>query len=238
MSGSGVQLAFDFVELEREEAHEHVDEWSGAPLGFTTAYYSPDELEAAFEHWCLLYTHFDAFHVSHMWHRFRGDRLEIEFGAHRVATFSASLSPKRGTEGPGELLHQAVCEPCGWNTIGVDENTVVEHWHDHAVPDWRELPVVPAEIRVRNERGLTKLARARIEAHYPAEMQVPGAPIITERMRSGTRHVAGYSPWNGYDLSFTALGADPWEAASDPLELVAMSVAVTARGVSGQAIGR
>ncbi|MDN5744536.1 MAG: DUF6349 family protein [Nocardioidaceae bacterium] len=236
MSGPGEQLAFDFVELEREEAREHVEEWSGAPLGFTTAYYSPDELEAAFEHWCLLYTHFDAFHVSHMWHRFGGDRSEVEFGAHRVATFSASLSPERGAEGPGELLHQAVCEPCEWNVVSVDENTVVEHWHDHAVPDWRELPVVPAEIRVRNERGLTKLARAWIEAHYPAEMQVPGAPIITERMRSGTRHVAGYSPWNGFDLSFTALGREPIDPDDDALERDRAHLTRPGRTETGRAI--
>ncbi|WP_404442901.1 hypothetical protein LG315_08505 [Microbacterium marinum] len=31
--------------------------------------------------------------------------------------------------------------------------------------------------------------------------RVPGAPILTERGPYGTRHVPGYSPFGGYDLS-------------------------------------
>ncbi|KAB1944643.1 hypothetical protein F8227_14625 [Brevibacterium linens ATCC 9172] len=44
-----------------------------------------------------------------------------------------------------------------------------------------------------------------ITERYPQHMQVPGAPIITERGPYGTRHVHHYSPWGGYDLSHTAL---------------------------------
>ncbi len=37
--------------------HEAAPEWLGAPLHFTAAYYSPVELDAAFEHWQFLYVH-------------------------------------------------------------------------------------------------------------------------------------------------------------------------------------
>ncbi|MGD9429986.1 DUF6349 family protein [Arthrobacter russicus] len=88
------------------------------------------------------------------------------------------------------------------------KNTAVEAWHDHALPGWRRLPIVPARVRVRNDKGLTKQAREWITDHYPASAQVPGAPIITERGEYATRHVPNYSPWGGYDLSYTAVPAE------------------------------
>lgn len=198
------QMAFDFAELEREEARSKLGEWSGAPLHFTMDYYPPAMLDEAFEHWCFLNGHMGSHPRSHMWHR-SITTGETELGEHIAASFDADVRPSREAEGPGELLRLVVCEPCEWHTIAGHENLAVEAWHDHALPGWRELPVVPAEIRVRNEKGLTKLARAWIAEHYPQHMQVPGAPIITERQRYGTRHVPCFSPWGGYDLSSTAL---------------------------------
>lgn len=199
------QLAFDFDEFEREDARNNLDSWQGAPLRFTTDYYAPEELDHAFQHWQFLYGNFGSIRRSHMWHRSFASGGVISFGDHSITTFSADLGPGREQLGPGDLLYQAICEPCGWHDVDDSENTVVEAWHDHAVPGWRELPVIPEQIRVRNEKGLTKLARTWIAERYPKHMQVPGAPIITERARPMTRHVGGYSPWGGYDLSSTAL---------------------------------
>lgn len=219
MSGDG-QLTFDFEELAREEARGRLDEWAGAPLRFTTDYYPPEALDAAFEHWCFLNGRFDSFQRSHMWSRITWNRDEVEYGPHRIALFMANLPPERDAEGPGGGLYQAICEPCQWHQICGDENKAVEAWHDHAVDGWRELPIVPARVRVRDDKGLTALARKWIEVHYPPRMQVPGAPIITERQPMATRHVSGYSPWGGYDLSSTALRDeyDGWD--DDALEPV------------------
>ena len=202
------QPAFDFEELAREEARARLDEWDGAPLRFTTGYYPPAQLDAAFEHWCFLNGHFDSIDRSHMWHRYTWNRDDVAFGEHSIAVFTASLRVERGAEGPTVSPTQAICEPCQWHRICGDESEAVEAWHDHAIPGWRELPVMPAEIRVRDDKGLTKLARKWLEVHYPENMKVPGAPIITERTPNATRHVPGGSPWGGYDLSSTAL-TDP-----------------------------
>lgn len=206
------QLAFDFDELAREDARAALPSWQGAPLHFTTDYYPPAELEAAFKHWTFLNGNFGSYQRSHMWHRAVASGSGIEFEEHSIAVFFADLSPGRGVLGPRGSISQAVCEPCEWHQIGDSENSVVEAWHDHAVPGWRELPVIPASLRVRTESGMTKLAKTWIAEHYPKRMQVPGAPIITERAPHGTRHVPAYSPWGGYDLSATALDRPAVEA--------------------------
>lgn len=159
----------------------------------------------AFEHWKFLNGSLGSWKRSHMWHREGWNGTGTEFGGHRGEIFGAELGPEDGHEGPGGMLEQMVCEPCEWHVIG-DENSVIEQWHDHAVPGWRDLPVLPATIRVRDSgSSLSKLAMKWITERYPQHMQVPGAPIITERDSYGTRHVHHYSPWGGYDLSHTAL---------------------------------
>ena len=198
------QLAFDFEEFEREDARAKLHEWAGAPLRFTTDYYPPVMLEEAFAHWRFLNGGSGSSGRSHMWHRSIAHD-PVGFGEHRAEAFSADLRPDPGELGPGDLLTMIVCEPCEWHSPPGDENAAVEAWHDHAVPGWRELPVMPSQVRVRSETRLTKVAVTWIEQRYPQHMQVPGAPIITERGPYGTRHVPGYSPWGGYDLSATAL---------------------------------
>lgn len=200
-----VQLAFDFEEFEREDARARLHEWAGAPLHFTTDYYPPAMLDEAFGHWKFLNGDFGSFARSHMWHRSLAHG-SVEFAEHRAESFTADLRAERGVEGPGDLLTMLVCEPCDWHSVAGSENQAVEAWHDHAMPGWRDLPVIPQAVRVRSEKGLTKVALQWIEQRYPEAMQVPGAPIITERGTGGTRHVPGYSPWGGYDLSATALG--------------------------------
>lgn len=151
MSGFGEsQLAlFDVAELEREEARAHLSEWEGAPLRFTTDYYPPAELDAAFEHWCSLNGHFGLIDRSHMWHRYSWGRDEVAFGEHSIAVFKASLR----AEVPMVSPVQAICEPCQWHHVCGGESEAVEAWHDHAVRGWRELPVMPFEIQVRDEKA-------------------------------------------------------------------------------------
>ena len=61
------QLAFDIEGMLHGAVVESADEWHGAPLHFTTAYYPPTELDAALEHWTFLHAH-DKTHInSRMW---------------------------------------------------------------------------------------------------------------------------------------------------------------------------
>lgn len=91
-------------------------------------------------------------------------------------------------------VHQAVCSVCRWHYIGGTETEIVEAWHDHAFPGWRDLPAAPQGLEGQ------KLAQWASEM-YPEECQVPAAPIRSLRSRYGTRHVPGRSPWGGFDLS-------------------------------------
>lgn len=159
----------------------------------------------------FLHTRFDSYALSHMWHRAIAGPGDVAVAEHGFDLFTAELRCLSGDHrhGPcacvGDMLYQAVCEPCEWHQITTGENTAVESWHDHAIPGWRDLPIVPARIPISDGAGLTETARAWILEHYPPSMQFTGAPIISERSSIGTRHVAGRSPWGGYDLSQTAL---------------------------------
>ncbi|MGN6035882.1 DUF6349 family protein [Brevibacterium casei] len=198
-----MQLAFDFEEFAREDARAALHEWSGAPLRFTSDYFPPGMLDEAFAHWQFVFGRQGSIPRSHMWHR--AIHGTVEYAAHRSEVFSADLRPEPGAAGPGDLLYKSVCEPCGWQSDAGTEGDAVIAWHDHAVPGWRDLPVVPRQVRVRSESGLTDIARRWIEQTYPEHTQTPGAPIVTERESYATRHVPGFSPWGGYDLSATAL---------------------------------
>jgi hypothetical protein len=209
-TGEDGQLTFDA--LFHTAAVEAAPPWQGAPLGFTTDYYPPAELDAAFGHWQFLHAgELGAYAASHMWHRAITVPAGVELGTHRFDLFTADLrcepwnheEPHGACLCLGDLIYQAICEPCRWHIIGDSENAPVEAWHDHAVPGWRDLPTVPAHIPISDGARLTKTARAWISEHYPPDVQVPGAPIITERSHGGHRHVPGRSPWGGYDLSHT-----------------------------------
>lgn len=209
------QLSFDIDALLHAADVEAALPWRETPLHFTMDYFAPAELDAAFEHWCFLNGHFDSIARSHLWHRLVQLREHVELGEHSIDTFTADLGCATAQHRDldencscvGGLIVQAICEPCGWHALADNENAAVEGWRDHAIPGWRKLPIVPARIRVRNEKGLTKQAQEWIADNYPLEIQVPGVPIITKRSRYATRHVPNYSPWGGYDLSHKAVAA-------------------------------
>ncbi len=209
------QLAFEIEGIIHEAAVEAAPAWSGAPLHFTTAYFSPGDLDVAFEHWQFLHKLDNSRTQSRMWHRAITVPSGVDAGEHAFDFFTVDLrcEPWKHPDPPancmcvGDLTYMAVCEPHGWHFIAGDENSAVEGWHDHAFPGWRELPIVPVRLLDVEKIGLSKAAKKWIEDHYPKSMQVVGAPVITERSSRGTRHVPGRSPWGGYDISHTAVDA-------------------------------
>lgn len=105
----------------------------------------------------------------------------------------------------GDYVYRVRCEPCDWVSRPADStNAVVELWHDHAWPGWRDLPAIPLDLQDRHNTPPSKAwkrsAAWRAE-NYGPEWDKPGAPVVTERAPIGTRHVEGRSPNEGYDLS-------------------------------------
>lgn len=236
------QLAFDIEGMLHEAAVEASPEWRGAPLHFTTAFYSPSDLEDAVAHWQFLHRLDGSRHDSRMWHRAIAVPGGVEIGEHGFDLFTADLrcdpwkhpTPHGGCTCVGDLTYMAMCEPHGWHAVASDENAAVETWHDHSFPGWRDLPVVPARLRNTDEIGLSSAARKWIEQHYPASMRVVGAPVITERSGIGTRHVPGRSPWGGYDISSTAVRA---RSDRDRRQRLDLCVDPAAHAPAGFAIG-
>lgn len=197
-----------FAELEREQLL--ATPWSGAPLGYTTDYFTPDELEAAFDRCVAEHGIQGCLPFSHMWHS--RDARSTPVKTHHLVLLTAdtrhtgrSRCPSDHQHAPGDLpdefMYQTNCAPCRWHHISSRENDAVEAWHDHALPGWRDLPVMPVTIKRDSGNGFkTKQATVWLDEHQPADWRFPGAPIRTERKPLGTRHVPGRSPFGGYDL--------------------------------------
>lgn len=208
------QIAFDIDALIHVADLQAAPAWAGpAPLHFTTDYYTPDELAAAFERWTFEHDRLGCIPASHMWHpAITMDDANSLTPGHDLTVLSADLRCAHLTERchcVGQLLYRAICQTCRWHRDAT-EPQAVEAWHDHAWPGWRQLPAVPAEIATSDPSGRpTRRLVAWLDQHQPDDWQTPGAPIVTERARHGTRHVPRRSPWGGFDLSHTALHAHP-----------------------------
>lgn len=213
------QIAFDLDHMIHEADLAAAPAWAGpAPLHFTTDYHDPADLAAAFERWTFEHGTLGCIPKSHMWHSTptMGNANTLTEG-HDLVVLSADLRcwcwPSfKGTVAQweaqgncscvGNQVSQVICTHCRWHLIGVDENKLVEAWHDHAWPGWRKLPVVPAAVQKRNDQNKpSSKFEAWILDNYPLEWQKAGAPILTERGPIGTRHVPGRSPWGGFDLA-------------------------------------
>lgn len=197
-----------------------------APLGFTSRYFTPDELLAARAELARIRGDWSKDHPT-----FGAWMLGITTGwcgtapGHRLCMLQTDLRcncrmPYLVAEwekiGPcycvGDLLYQANCPDCRWHHIGT-ENDVVIAWHDHAWPGWRELPTLPAKLRGKmGTRTMTPKLAAWLEANYPPEFRVDGAPILTDRGGIGTRCVPGYSPYGGFDIASDKLTDRPSDA--------------------------
>ena len=192
--------------------------WTGrCPLGYTTDYYTPAELDAAFDRWRAQYGHHGCIPFSHMWHPALCDppllleehQLHLYNAATRCDLRTYGASPGRDEANhdhranplPSESMAQANCPPCRWHHIDSSSQKVIEAWHDHAFPGWRNLPVLPAKLaRNRGEKKADAKVLDWAVTTYPADWQISGAPIITERDTYATRAVPGRSPFGGYDL--------------------------------------
>ncbi|MBM7510238.1 hypothetical protein JOE61_004052 [Nocardioides salarius] len=84
---------------------------------------------------------------------------------------------------------------------------------------------------------MSKATKNWIAEHYPKSMQVPGAPMITERRPFGTRHVPGRSPWGGYDISHTAVDPDRIVEGVKPLRRMPDFTLEHARAATSPGIG-
>ncbi|MGO2112783.1 MAG: DUF6349 family protein, partial [Pseudoclavibacter sp.] len=143
------ETLFDLAEFEREAVAATA--WNGAPLAYTTSYYSPAELDAAFDRYRAEFGGFGCIPRSHMWHRNsfnQGERAATDDG-HELHMFYADAWCKEADHDhsadplPGGGRYQAVCPGCAWHVITERENDAVEAWHDHALPGWRSLPIMP-----------------------------------------------------------------------------------------------
>ncbi|PPF38356.1 DUF6349 family protein [Pseudoclavibacter sp. AY1H1] len=189
------------------------------PDGFSLGYFPPAELVEAWEQWTDTHGNMNAYAVSRMWHIDLMDSLDATENGHALAAFTAELrwcahGWHAGCLCVGEIVHRAICEPCSWHAFGSGDD-VIAHWHDHAWPGWRDLPVLPDALRPHGggvgpgamDKGTAKKARAWLTDAYPPEFQIGGAPMLTHRESPGTRAVPGYSPWGGFDISTTTLAA-------------------------------
>ena len=194
------QLAWDFDDL--LEPIEKPGYTGRAPLHFTVEVFTLEDFEEAWEAYIAANGHMNCIAESHMWHASYTSSSDGTPG-HFMKVLTAELG--------WHTVNRAVCQ-CEWaSAISLHDAESVAEWHDHAWPGWRALPVVPKEVRPRGGgiNKTTKPALSWVEARYPVEWQKPGAPVITERDGIGNRHVPGYSPWGGYDLSSTALEWNP-----------------------------
>lgn len=205
-SAPAVQDAlFDLADLARQAVA--ATPWHGVPLAYTTDYYTPAQLREAFNRYRDEFGNFACIPRSHMWH---GSAVDHDFtlGAHGYVHLVADT---RCTEPdhdhstdplPHALMYQTICEPCSWHHISASENEVVEAWHDHALPTWRTLPVMPAKLR-SDDPKMKPRRLDWIAENYPADAQIPGAPILAHRTG---RHVSHRSPLGGYELAVTIDG--------------------------------
>ncbi|MFC4244990.1 DUF6349 family protein [Gryllotalpicola reticulitermitis] len=207
------QLAFDIDALIHEADVRTAPAWEGAPLHFTTAYWTPEQLTAAFDRWTFEHGRFDSLRTSHMWHpAVTMEHANANTTGHDLRVFSVDLRCHHYRERcscMGDLLYRAICHNCAWHHDGT-ESQIVAAWHDHAWPGWRELPIIPITIAKTDDQNRpTTKCLEWITEHYPTDWQTSGAPVITERVPHGTRSVPGRSPWSGFDLSHTLLNCNP-----------------------------
>ena len=167
-------------------------EWAGAPLGFTTDFWPVGDLMHAFEHWEVLNPQRPSYRASRMW------RPALTVPSARVHGHDFDLliadlrcEHRERCECVGGLYYRASCDECRWHVIADRENAAVEAWHDHAMPGWRDLPVMTS-VSAATDR-------------QPDDWRFDGAPIRTLRTSPGNRHVPGRSPFGGYDLAAEAV---------------------------------
>lgn len=93
--------------------------------------------------------------------------------------------------GPDRLLYRGACVGCGWAADRHhrrDSNSAIEDALDHALPDWRRVPIVERlEHDASNKQRDRWLAQvADLYAAHSLELQYsPGAGGVIRTMRTG-----------------------------------------------------
>ncbi|MBD2758834.1 hypothetical protein IEE94_04855 [Yimella sp. cx-573] len=92
------QLAIDIDDLIRQAELKNAGQWHGAPLGYTTDYYTPGEHQAAMDRWILEHTNFGSA-LSGIWLRAitSGARVPLDHGGvgHHDAGRPAAVPRRR-----------------------------------------------------------------------------------------------------------------------------------------------
>lgn len=196
---------FDLEILTAEAARDNAPAWAGPSLRYTNSFLSPSVHAAVSARNALENPTWSRDRLSGSWHPWI-THTDFQTVDHDYAMLCVDLRcrcfMKRDLENDrdtkcscvGDLMFQTICTRCEANFVTDNEKTAVEAWHDHAFPGWRDLPVIPP---TRSDA-----ARATfIEVNYPEAWKVQHAPIRTTRLKYGTRHVPGRSPWGGFDLT-------------------------------------
>lgn len=106
---------FDMDDLAREALL--ATPWAGAPLAYTTGYWTPADLTAAFDRYQAEYGHVRSVPRSHMWHT-DTTRTPLVLDAHELHVFTAAAHCSFEDHDhsahplPGEHLYQANCPRC------------------------------------------------------------------------------------------------------------------------------
>jgi hypothetical protein len=164
---------------------------------------------AEYEAWVATYGNFGSLIRSHAW--------VVAMTAPAVPTELCRPTLLRaGLEGPhrgadpadwpecdcataiGGHVYRGACTGCQWEGPDrQDQNEGVEDAHDHAWPDWRDLPVL---TRWPYERKAQVRWLESATVAYPAGWLEAGGPIRTWREPMGTRHTTVAGAPFGYDL--------------------------------------
>lgn len=125
-------------------------------------------------------------------------------------TLSVDTRPHgHGEAGPGGLWKRGACLGCTWegpiHAVGSyrlgDERAAVEDAHDHAIPWWRDLPIVerPHQNNGRYVKKSVEALAEQYEVAIPGCTDHPMCPIRTWRDPGATRHHSD-GALGGYDL--------------------------------------
>jgi len=216
------QIAFDIDAMIHEADIAASPSWSGAPLRFHLEYRTSAELDAAFDRYVFENGNFNCLAASHMWHRnIQGWRrvdptVSVNGRQHTLAIYNVDLRCDTPAHRDRDVrcscvsgyLYRAHCDDCLWmSQVTDDESDAAAEWHDHAMPGWRELPIVPeGSHEMTNKEKARRLEK--LGDLQPAAWQFAGAPIITDRRGHGTRAVEGRSPYGGYDFAIVTARPD------------------------------
>jgi Family of unknown function (DUF6349) len=171
---------------------------------------------AEFEAWKAQYGSFGSLRRAHAWCQpWRTDTASPP-GRCQPAVLSVDL---RTDGGPRvipctcqielhALLYRGACRWCAWEGgPHGSENYAVEDACEHAWPCWRWLPVIATSdpdmaSGASAQRAKDQWAK-QVAAVYPEGWLEAGGPVRTHRNPGATRHVAGRTPFGGYDLGTT-----------------------------------